>query len=47
MKEDPVLKATREQLERQGLPTHGRTVPVDASDEVYRATLAEIQNEEK
>lgn len=45
-KEDPVLAATREQLERQGLPTHGKVIPADPSDEVYRATLAEVQRKE-
>ena len=45
-KEDPVLSATREQLERQGLATHGRAVPADPTDEVYRATLSEVQREE-
>lgn len=45
-KEDPVLTATREQLERQGLATHGRSVPANPTDEVYRATLNETQQQE-
>ena len=46
-KEDPVLTATREQLERDGQSTHGRAVPADPTDEVYRATLAEVQRKKE
>ena len=43
---DPVFEATKAQLEQAGLPTHGRTVPADPSDEVYQATLAEVTKKE-
>lgn len=41
-----MLTATREQLERGGQSTHGRTVPADPTDGVYRATLSEVQRGE-
>lgn len=44
---DPVHKASKEQLEREGLPTHGRVLPADPSDEVYQATMAEVQRKEE